>query len=125
MKRPGMPKRKTWIPRGKRINRVNRARRAKEFERAYGGESRHAWVLSQPCCVSGQMGGVVNAHVKTFGMGMKADARFVIPLADHLHRELHALGIATFAARYGVDLFELAAQTEASWQAHIAQRTPQ
>ncbi len=81
----------------------NAKRRAAEWLRAYGSEERVAWIQSQPSVVSGK-GPCVAAHVKTGGMGRKADARWIVPLTDAEHKELHQIGTKSFEAKYGASL---------------------
>lgn len=53
------------------------------------------------------------AHVKSRGAG--GDSTHLIPLCTAHHAEQHAVGIKTFAAKYGLDLESLAAEYEARW----------
>jgi hypothetical protein len=93
---------------------VNRERRREEFQRAYGGAERVAWVKALPCIVCVSIPSE-NAHVKSGGMGRKEDARFIVPLCHHCHRELHAIGVASFQDRHRLDLLAWAARVDAWW----------
>ena len=55
-------------------------------------------------------------HVRTGGVGRKADAIWIVPLTVTEHDELHQYGQETFEKKYGVDLRALAAETAARWQ---------
>ena len=133
--RPGGPlsreatlERKTALRRGKplnrhaRINARNAERRAAEFERAFGGADRAAWVKRQPCLVCGRRPSE-NAHTHSAGMGYRADARHVVALCARHHRtgadSFHALGSArAFDAHHGTDLHAAAARLDAMWREH-------
>ena len=92
----------------------NRKRHAKEWTRAYHSPARVRWVAAQPCAVCG-MTPSENAHIRTGGMGRKADYCFIVPMCSRAHRDLHRVGSSAFA---GLDLPALARQTEARWQEH-------
>lgn len=64
------------------VRRANPAHQARAFVRAYGSPARVAWVRAQPSVVSGQRP-CVNAHVRSGGMGRKADARWIVPLTSN------------------------------------------
>lgn len=102
------------------VRKSNRARRAKELLRAYGGESRIAWMKARPCVVPGcrfwRVSGVEIAHIVTGGMSRKSDARFTVPACPHHHAAMHG-GIQSFAKTYHVDLNRAAAYYETCWQA--------
>lgn len=93
------------------------SRKAKDRERAYGGPDRIAWVQRLPCWVCGH-GASQNAHVKTGGMGRKADARWIVPLCESHHHELHQHGQKTFEKKHSVDLAFAAQIVDARWQVH-------
>lgn len=88
-----------------------------EFARAYGSLDRVEWVRSLPSVASGKRP-CVNAHVRTGGMGRKADARWIVPLTWEEHERLHRRGPAWFETTYGIDLDAKAAETEVAWQAY-------
>lgn len=102
------------------MKRANRQRKAETFTRAYGGAERVAWITRQPSVVSGE-GPCVNAHVKTGGAGRKADARWVVPLTDAEHRELHQIGQKSFEAKHAIDLAFQAAIIDARWEVRRTQ----
>lgn len=107
-----------------RLNPVNRKRREREFERAYGGSVRSKWVKTLRCIVTLRYGTeddpIDNVHIETGGISRKADADKVVPMLRSKHRELHKIGQETFARKYPwVDLEKSAEETEKSWQSHI------
>jgi hypothetical protein len=110
------------IPRKTRVKPVNRRRKAREFQRAYGGAERAAFVAAMACIVgriqgvSDCEGPIENVHVKGGGAGRKADARFNVPGCRGHHRKLHAWGVRRFEEHYGVDLDAEAAAVEEAWQ---------
>ena len=108
------PLRRTPLKRGKPVNRVNRARRASEFARCYGSVERVEWVKREPSAASDKRP-CVNAHIRNGGAGRKADYRYIVPLTDEEHIELHAYGKTWFEDRYGIDLEKAAAETERLW----------
>lgn len=128
------PRRSTFIRRSqiahssKRI-RPNKARKAKNFERAYGGSERREWVESKPCIACGHAPPSENAHVPPkgeHGTGYKGDARFVVPFCgDRLSEGRFVLGChtlydkhrQTFVRLYpGLDVQAQAAKLEQEWQ---------
>jgi hypothetical protein len=129
MKRSGMPRRtrlssgsgltrSSRIARKARIKASNPARRKSEWQRCYGSKERVAWVKSRPSVASGK-GPCVNAHTRSDGAGRKADACWIVPLTDAEHRELHRIGVASFEARYGINLEFMAAQTAMAYADHL------
>jgi hypothetical protein len=109
--------RHAWIARGARINPVNRERRAKNFERAYGSVSRVAFVRALPCLITGQSP-CDNVHVVGGGAGRKADAEWTVPLIREKHEELHRIGVASFEAKYADEL----RQQSLAWHAQHTDR---
>lgn len=105
------------------LKRENRPRKAENHLRAYGGPERIAWIQRQPSVVSGAIP-CVNAHVKTGGAGRKADARWIVPLTDAEHQELHRIGQRSFEAAHQIDLFALATIVDARWEQYRATITP-
>ena len=107
-------------PRKKGVRKVNKARRSKEWARAYGSLERCFYVAQLACVVPWcyTRGWMENAHIETGGMGMKADATKVVPACAYHHRtgdlSMHN-GIKTFQSDTGVDLEEAARLTEESW----------
>lgn len=81
-----------------RLNPRNRKRCEKASARNFGDEADA--VRAMPCIISGRQ--AVPAHVVSRGA---SGGRFdIIPLAPDLHQEQHAIGIESFAAKYGLDL---------------------
>lgn len=103
-----------------RLRPSNPRRRKREFERAYGSEARVEWMRAQPSVVSGRTP-CVNAHVKTGGMGRKADAAWIVPLTHEEHEELHRMGVLTFERHYVIHLASAAEAVERKWQVHLQQ----
>ncbi len=97
----------------------NAKRKAKEFERAYGGESRLKFVQSLPCAACGLVGFTENAHIAGGGMGRKANYDKTVPLCSFCHRRQHEWGAGTFAIRFNLDLRALAIATERAWLASL------
>jgi len=127
VKSPKQPiPRTTWlkrgtkpIPRGKPPKPRNAKRKASEFTRAYGSKARVAWVKAQPCLVgpNGKCAGdIENHHVKTGGGSRRSDARFIVPICQYHHQQLHIIGRRTFEIFYNVHLETAAAQCELDWQ---------
>lgn len=120
-----MKKRKSGIKRSGRVKARNHRRRELEHARAYCGLDRVQWIKSQPCVVSGeQANDVQNAHVKTGGMGRKADYIWIVPMRAGYHRQLHRVGVESFQAIFGVDLVALAEETQRRWLAYLLDRDP-
>ena len=131
-----MKKRSQPIRRSGRPARVNRQRKAKNHERAYG--EKRAFVAAMPCLVCGYSP-CDPAHVGTAGAGMKSGSERLVPLCgphemyvgvfddahlklvDGHHRESHR-GIKTFQRKYGIDLKAEAERIEAEWQLHFFTR---
>ena len=87
-----------------------------EFLRVYGSVDRAEWIARHRSVVSGG-GPCVNAHVRTGGVGRKADACWIVPLTWDEHNELHQHGVKTFEAKYSVNLAALAEQIAAEREA--------
>ncbi len=87
----------------------------REWNRAYGSQERAKWIARHPSVVSGRTP-CVNAHVRTGGVGRKADAKWIVPLTFWEHNEIHNLGQKTFERKYGIDLLAAAAKIETEWQ---------
>lgn len=123
-----LPQRKTWLAKGVKPRPKNAwpklkhpSRHGEEWHRVYGSKARVRWIAQRPSIVSGKLG-CENVHVKSGGMGRKADACWIIPLTPSEHRELHQHGAQTFEAKYGIDLLAAAQRTEAAWQASQGER---
>ena len=119
-------KRRSAIKRGvKRVNPVNRSRRDREYERTYGSVERVAWVKTQRCVISGELADDIdNMHAKGDGAGRKADYIWIVPARRKFHREAHRIGVKSFQAKYGVDLIQLAEETQRQWLLHLLEREP-
>lgn len=98
-------------------------KKAEKFAREYGSAERVDWVRRQPCVACGH-GPSENAHVRTGGMGRKADACWVAPICTPCHATLHRIGAKSFEAAHQIDLDHEAAITDARWAVHVAQQTP-
>ena len=62
-----------------------------DFARVYGSKARVAWIAAQPCVACGR-GPCETAHIKSGGMGRKADYTETVPLCSSCHRLQHAKG---------------------------------
>ena len=77
-----------------RINPVNRKRKAKNWERAYGSKAFVQWISRLPCWACNYAGPSPRqaAHTTTGGMGRKADANTIIALCNVCHSKQHTRG---------------------------------
>lgn len=75
----------------------------------YGTERRQKLLRLLACVVCGKVG-VQLAHVHSRGSG--GGAGDIVPLCPAHHAEQHTLGIASFQARYEIDLEFIASQLE-------------
>ena len=77
-----------------RINPVNRKRKAKNWERAYGSKAFVQWISRLPCWACNYAGQSPRqaAHTVTGGMGRKADANTIIALCNVCHSKQHTRG---------------------------------
>lgn len=122
LKRTGPPRRA--VP----LKKSNVRRKQREFQRAYGGHERVAFVKSLPCIVSYVTGAtcsgpIDNAHVTddgSKGKGRKAGAACIAPICRQHHMDLHAHGDIAFQNVFGISLQDAAAVTERAWQKHVA-----
>jgi hypothetical protein len=106
------------LKRKKPVKKRNEARIKKRKTDAFG-EGKAAFVRSFACAVStiGVAHSVFDkhaAHIKSRGAG--GSSKHLIPLCGKHHAEQHAIGIKSFAAKYGLDLEALAAKYEVYWQ---------
>lgn len=62
-----------------------------EFQRVYGSKRRVAYIKELPCVVCGN-GPCENAHIKSGGVGRKAEYTDIIPLCTTCHRTQHQHG---------------------------------
>ena len=110
---------RTQIKRKKRVNPVNRKRKAERFRKAFLSDERVAWVHEQGCVTVthgtwvGRLrplcdGPVVVAHVKSRAAG--GGWWDVCHMCYSHHLEQHAFGIKAFEAKYGLDLAAIAAE---------------
>jgi len=84
-----------------------------EFQRVYGSKRRVEFVKRMGCCVCGKTP-CENAHIKSGGMGRKADYRDIIPLCSACHRLQHQHGWK--ALKLDQQLLEgLAYMTQVAW----------
>lgn len=76
----------------KRTGRIKaKAKSSAEFARIYGSEARIEFVKALPCIACGK-GPCENAHIRSGGMGRKADYRDIVPLCESCHRLQHQKG---------------------------------
>ena len=104
--------------RKKPMRKRNPKRHTKEWLRAYGSEERVEWIKAQPCAI-GFAAPSENAHVRTGGMGRKADAKWIVPLCRRCHRSLHVTGKKAFEQTHAIDLDQAARRTHCRWQAYL------
>ena len=77
-------------------------------QRVYQAHRR--FVRSHACCVPGCLDGPIDFHhVTTRGAGGSDKDGVGLCHLPH-HMEIHTIGIETFQAKYGIDLFALAAE---------------
>jgi hypothetical protein len=108
------------------IPKVNRARKARLFERNFG--DKRAWLVTLPCEVTGadpENGWTIDpAHTKARGMGgCGGDKTDLVPLCRWAHRDFDAMPEDAFAAKYArtkQSVKDAAARYEAMWQAQSA-----
>lgn len=115
------PLRRKAPPKARRkpLPKTNPVRRAKERFRTYGGIERLSWIQGQPSILSGKLG-CVNVHVRGGGAGRKSDAKWIVPLTEAEHHELHQHGQKTFEAAHQIDLLHWAAVIDARWEQYVA-----
>lgn len=103
------------IPRTVRLAPVNRVRKARLAEHQYGPAGYGDWLRSLACVVPGCRDERIEcAHVRSRGAGGTWEDQ--VPLCTVHHSEQHALGVRTFARRYGLDLADLAAAHALRWR---------
>ena len=105
-------KRTRMKPRAKPIKPVNRKRKQKRSDEAFGSQERRDWMHTFGCVVCHHKP-IEIAHVKSRGAGGTADD--TVPLCREHHTEQHAVGIVTFQERYDIDLTEKARMYAAWW----------
>lgn len=89
-------------------------RTKKETLRIYGPPAYREF-LSDLGCIICRATPIVIAHVKTGGVGRKADYTHTVPLCHTHHEEQHR-GTKSFEARYGVSLSAWAAHIQQAWK---------
>lgn len=99
-----------------------RKRSAAEQERIYGPKAYRDWLHQQPCVITGFRSHIEQVHVVGGGVGRKAGWTFTVPMAAELHRSLHAMGVKSFEARWGVNLVCLAGMIQDRWGARAGYR---
>lgn len=99
------------------INRINPARRKREWARAYHSTDRVEFVKSLPCAACGRRPSE-NAHMPSqSGMGRKGDYSTIVPLCRIHHHQLdEGMGAVAFEAEFGISLTAHADWTERQWQ---------
>ena len=114
LKRTGPPERRTRLKRSTPLNPINRERRVKERERAYGPEKRREWLTRQPCVACGRVPTEDRPnhqhHTRTGGMGRKADADTLVSVCPDCHRKHHD------GHELDVDWEREARRTDAAWR---------
>jgi hypothetical protein len=125
-------KRTRPLKEGKPLKKKNVRRASKRFTEAFGLKA--SWIRGLSCVVGATcksecrvvgfrqlrvvivkcVGVVDAAHTKSRGAG--GDSTHLIPLCRRHHHEQHAVGIKTFATKYGLDLDALAAEYERRFQ---------
>lgn len=87
----------------------------REWKRVYGSKERVQWIARQPCSFCHE-GPCENAHVCNGGMGRKAGYAWIIPACSRCHFQLDkGIGKRAMERKYGVNLRELARQTDERW----------
>jgi hypothetical protein len=107
--------------------RVNRARKASEFVRAYGSRARVRFVKALPCCYCVALsplfgrtdGSSHNAHTEGDGGSHKASYTKIVPLCASHHRRFdeHQFPFDTEVVRALVRA--CCADVQAKWRAHV------
>lgn len=91
------------------IKKRNVKRAKKRYQKAFGDKAKY--IRSLPCCACGAAGPSDPHHVRSRGAGgTSAD---LAPLCRGCHREIHQIGVETFAAKWFLDLREKADKYEA------------
>jgi hypothetical protein len=100
----------------KGLKKRNRRRYSANWKRAYESVERVNFVAGLTCVGCGYGRNCENHHIKSGGKSRKADSRFVVPLCMPCHDEYHNLGRRSFETKYGINLDELAEETERAWR---------
>lgn len=91
-----------------------------EFARIHGSRARVAFISSLPCAACGRgtpPPGNHNAHIKTGGIGRKADSTDIIPLCADCHGAQHRMGWDAIGLEEMAERERRAAIVERAWQA--------
>lgn len=109
---------RTPLKRGKKLNPVNRKRKAENHKRAYGGQAFLNYIHRLPCWACGYAGPSPRqaAHTINGGLSRKADASSIIALCNVCHSKQHAQGWLAIGMT-DESRKRAAAQTWASWEA--------
>lgn len=113
------------LTRRKRLNPVNRERRAAEFARCYHSKERVEWVKGWACVSCGKPGPSDNAHVLhdgTRGMGRKAGFACIAPLCRNCHEDFDQ---GRMSLRRSLDCYVGAGLVQERWLAHLAATNPE
>lgn len=102
------------LKRRAKLKKQNMARQAAAFAEDFGSPERVTWIQAQPCAVCGRSPSEC-AHVRSRGAGGKAAD--ILPLCRTCHSEQHQVGRETFEATRGVNLAQIARDTEQRWRA--------
>lgn len=95
-----------------------------EYERIYHSEARVQFVKRLPCVGCGRVlipKLMDNAHIEPGGVGRKADYDKIVPLCNKFaptyscHGYFHSTGRAFVEKLYGINLEELAEETQRAW----------
>lgn len=89
-------------------------RTKRERERIYGPPAYRVLLDQIGCIICGTVP-VEIAHVKSGGVGRKADYTHTVGMCPTHHREQHQMGTKSFEVRYGVSLTDRAAQIQQAW----------
>ena len=103
------------------VKRRNVKRHAAAMLRAFGPIERREWMRAQPSVVDGATP-CVSVHVKSGGKSRRADARYTVPMTWAQHQEMHNVGQATYARKHGLDLLDLAAETELKYRSYLSRQ---
>ena len=117
----GKAYRKAPVPKATHRRQPSKVEQEK-FEREFGSKERVEWTQQQPSVASGKRP-CVNAHVDPgvglpSGTGRRGDYRWIVPVTEEEHTEMHAHGEKTFQARYGIYLPGKAREHQERWRRH-------
>lgn len=89
-------------------------RTKKETLRIYGPPAYRDFLNAIGCAIC-RATPIEIAHIRSGGMGRKADWTATVGLCSTHHREQHQRGTKSFEARYGVNLTDRAADIQQAW----------